>query len=220
MAADTKERILDTAERLFADHGFPATSLRDITQEAGVNLAAVNYHFGGKEGLLIEVLERKIAPVNETRLAQLDELETAAGSDAVPTEHLVRAFVTPLCEKWCKQDPGVPKFMKLVGRIHAEVDQDLRAKFIKQFDTVLHRFSSAFHRGLPHLDAAEVQWRVLFLVGSMAHTMTWGGSIVAIGGRERHDPEEIFEALIQFATAGMSAPVMEPVAVASGRGAR
>jgi len=219
MAADTKERILDTAERLFADHGFPATSLRDITQEAGVNLAAVNYHFGGKEGLLIEVLERKIAPVNRARLAQLETLETAAGSDPVPTEHLVRAFVTPLCESWCKQ-VSVPKFMKLVGRIHAEVDQDLRAKFIKQFDTVLHRFSSAFHRGLPHLDASEVQWRVLFLVGSMAHTMTWGGSIVTIGGRERHDPEEIFEALIQFATAGMSAPVLEPVAAASGRDAR
>lgn len=219
MAADTKERILDTAERLFADHGFPATSLRDITQEAGVNLAAVNYHFGGKEGLLIEVLERKIAPVNRSRLAQLEELETAAGSDPVPTEHLVRAFVTPLCRTWSKQDP-VPKFMKLVGRIHAEVDQDLRAKFIKQFDTVLRRFSSAFHRGLPHLDASEVQWRVLFLVGSMAHTMTWGGPIIAIGGRKRHDPEEIFEALIQFTTAGMNAPVLEPVAVASGRDAR
>ncbi len=219
MAADTKERILDTAERLFADHGFPATSLRDITQEAGVNLAAVNYHFGGKEGLLIEVLERKIAPVNRSRLVQLEELETAAGSDPVPTEHLVRAFVTPLCKTWCKQDP-VPKFMKLVGRIHAEVDQDLRAKFIKQFDTVLRRFSSAFHRGLPHLDASEVQWRVLFLVGSMAHTMTWGGPIIAIGGRKRHDPEEIFEALIQFTTAGMNAPVLEPVEVASGRDAR
>jgi AcrR family transcriptional regulator len=219
MAADTKERILDAAERLFADHGFPATSLRDITQEAGVNLAAVNYHFGGKEGLLIEVLERKIAPVNRARLAQLETLETAAGSDPVPTEHLVRAFVTPLCKTWCKQDP-VPKFMKLVGRIHAEVDQDLRAKFIKQFDTVLRRFSSAFHRGLPHLDASEVQWRVLFLVGSMAHTMTWGGPIIAIGGRKRHDPEEIFEALIQFTTAGMNAPVLEPVAMASGRDAR
>ena len=42
MTSDTKERILDAAERLFADHGFPATSMRDITQEAGVNLAAVN----------------------------------------------------------------------------------------------------------------------------------------------------------------------------------
>ena len=46
-----KERILDVAERLFADFGFPVTSLRDITREAGVNLAAVNYHFGSKEAL-------------------------------------------------------------------------------------------------------------------------------------------------------------------------
>ncbi len=220
MATDTKARILDAAESLFADHGFPATSLRDITQEAGVNLAAVNYHFGSKEALLISVLERKIAPVNRTRLAQLEALETAAGADPVPTEDLVRAFLTPLFETWGKHGQGLPKFMKLVGRIHAEVDQDVRTKFIKQFDTVLQRFSAAFHRGLPHLDAIEVQWRVLFLVGSMAHTMTWGGSIVTMDGQVCHDPEEIFEALIQFSTAGMGAPVLQPVAVASRRGAR
>jgi AcrR family transcriptional regulator len=220
MAADTKERILDAAEQLFADHGFPATSLRDITQEAGVNLAAVNYHFGSKEALLISVLDRKVAPVNQTRLAQLDALETAAGADPVPTEALVRAFLTPLCEGWRKQDPGVPKFMKLVGRIHAEVDQDLRATFMAQFDTVMERFSAALHRGLPHLELIEVQWRVLFLVGSMAHTITWGGSIVAMGGPDSHDPEDVFEELIQFATAGMGAPVRQPMAVAASGGSR
>ena len=220
MAADTKERILDAAEHLFADHGFPATSLRDITQEAGVNLAAVNYHFGSKETLLISVLDRKIAPVNRTRLAQLDALETAAGADPVPTEALVRAFLTPLCETWQKQDPGVPKFLKLVGRIHAEVDQSLRATFIEQFDTVMQRFTAAFHCGLPHLESIEVQWRVLFLVGSMAHTITWGGSIVAMGRPHSHDPGDVFEALIEFATAGMSAPVPQPVAIAANRGSR
>lgn len=220
MATDTKQRILDAAEHLFADHGFPATSLRDITQEAGVNLAAVNYHFGCKEALLISVLERKIAPMNQSRLAKLDALETAAGTGAVPTEELVRAFLTPLFETWRKPDPGVPKFLKLVGRIHAEVDQDLRAKFLEQFDTVVQQFAAAFHRGLPSLTSVEVQWRVLFLIGSMAYTITWGGSIITMGGQDHHDPEEVFEALIQFATAGMSAPVPHSVPVVARRGSR
>ena len=60
-AGNTKDRILDVAETLFADNGFAATSLRDITREAGVNIAAVNYHFGSKDGLLGAVLERRIA---------------------------------------------------------------------------------------------------------------------------------------------------------------
>jgi AcrR family transcriptional regulator len=220
MAIDTKNRILDAAERLFADHGFPATSMRDITNEAGVNLAAVNYHFGSKEALLIAVLERTTAPVNRSRLERLDELE-AAGDGAVPTEQIVRALLTPVFEKWCEWGQNDPKFLKLVGRIHAEVDQELRAKFIKQFDTVFRRFSSAFQRSLPDLDEAEVHWRVLFLIGSMAYTMTWAESIITTDDHARRDPEEILEFLIQFATTGMAAaPALQPVGVQASRRSR
>jgi|TARA_B100001971_G_scaffold190287_1_gene192909 AcrR family transcriptional regulator len=217
MATNTKERILDAAERLFADHGFPTTSMRDITNEACVNLAAVNYHFGSKEALLIAVLERTTAPVNRARLERLDELE-ARGNTTVPTDQVVRAFLTPLFDKWCEWGKSDPKFLKLVGRIHAEVDQELRAKFLKKFDTVFQRFSTAFQRSLPELDAVEVHWRLLFLLGSMAYTMTWAEAIIATDARAEREPEAILESLIQFATAGMAAaPVTEPVGVRAGR---
>ncbi|MBQ91286.1 MAG: hypothetical protein CL441_07730, partial [Acidimicrobiaceae bacterium] len=176
MATDTKQRILDAAERLFADHGFPATSMRDITNEADVNLAAVNYHFGSKEALLIAVIERTAAPINRDRLERLDALELEAGGTAIEVESLVRAFLAPMFDRWSVWGKSEPKILKLVGRIHAEVDQDLRAKFIRQFDTVFSRYSAAFQRSLPELAAADVHWRMLFLVGSMAHTMTWGAS--------------------------------------------
>jgi len=52
-----------------------------------------------------------------------------------------------------------------------------------------------------------------FLVGSMAYTMTWGASIIATDARARRDPEEIEEELVQFASAGMAAPVSQPVVV-------
>ena len=79
MASDTKKLILDVAERLFADRGFSATSLRELTSEAGTNVASVNYHFGSKEALLAAVLERRLRPINERRLEILDKLEHTAG---------------------------------------------------------------------------------------------------------------------------------------------
>src|SRR5215470_418761 len=82
-SADTKTRILDAAEALFTEHGFEATSLRQLTTAAGVNLAAVNYHFGSKEELFQAVLTRRLDPMNQERLDLLTGLEREAGSKAL-----------------------------------------------------------------------------------------------------------------------------------------
>src|ERR1700686_696793 len=89
--SDTKTRILNAAEKLFGLNGFDATSLRDITAEAQVNLAAVNYHFQSKESLIDAIIERRLEPVNRLRIEMLD----AAGP--TPTvEQIVDAFLSPL----------------------------------------------------------------------------------------------------------------------------
>ena len=72
---DTRDRLLDTAERLFAERGVDATSLRHITTEAEANLASVNYHFGSKEALFRQIFARRIGPINEERLRLLDACE-------------------------------------------------------------------------------------------------------------------------------------------------
>ena len=63
----TRQRITDTAAVLFAQHGYASTTTRQITEEAEVNIAAVNYHFGSKENLLIEVLDGIVGPLTETK---------------------------------------------------------------------------------------------------------------------------------------------------------
>ena len=75
---DTATRILDVAERLFVEHGFEATSLRMITQQAEVNLAAVNYHFGSKDALLQQAVIRRLAPWSQAYVTELDALEGQA----------------------------------------------------------------------------------------------------------------------------------------------
>ena len=215
MRVDTKERILDVAEHLFADFGFATTSLRDITSEAGVNLASVNYHFGSKEALLAAVLARRFAPMNERRLQRLDEVERAAGASGPALEDVLRAFIAPPFEMRAEWGKGGRKFVRLLGRVHVETNEEFRASFVNQFMTVFGRFTNALQQALPDIDPVELTARTWFLIGSMAHTMMWGETSGPMDTRQ--DPEDVMESLIQFGAAGLSAPVRQPVPVRSQR---
>lgn len=161
----TKQRILDTAERLFGERGYDATSLRHIIADAGVNLAAVHYHFGSKEELLDEVVRRKAGPVNEVRLALLDRIEAEAGRRPPAVEKVLEAFLGPMAEAAERN----PQFVRLMGRMHAEglIPEILR----KHFQPVVARFLAALRRALPGLPEPEFLWRIHFMIGAMAHTM-------------------------------------------------
>ena len=100
-----------------------------------------------------------------------------------------------------------------MGRIHSETNEEFRATFFQQFNEVFRRFGQALQRALPHLDASDVGWRMLFLVGSMAFTMAWGNSFVSIGPGSTKAPEDVLESLIQYAAAGMASPVQIGVPV-------
>ncbi len=211
MATETKERVLDAAERLFADRGFSATSLRDITAEASVNLASVNYHFGTKEALLASVLERRFRPINERRLELLDEIEARASDQPPEAEDVLRAFLAPPFQKQQEWGESGHTFLRLVGRVHAETNEEHRATYVQQFDEVVRRFTAALAVALPHLDRSDLRWRMLFLIGSMAFAMGGRSALITRDPECARDPDDIIESLIQFAAAGMSAPV--PLAV-------
>ncbi len=205
MSSSTRSRILDAAERLFANKGFSETSLRDITTAANVNLAGVNYHFGSKEALLSAVLDRRTGPVNKKRLELLDALEAQAGNSKLELEAVLRAFLKPPFQK--KQDWGdaTTHFMQIVGRLHFGTDEHFRTRLFQHFEPIVERFYPAFQRALPNLEPDEVSWRILFVIGAMAHTMRWSETNGFLGTSQPKDPEAIVEALIKFALAGMSA---------------
>ena len=113
----TRRRLLEAAEQLFSEEGFDRVSVRDITERAKANVAAVNYHFGSREGLVEQVMERYINPVNEERVARLDTLERRAGSKPVPVEELLDAFVRPFATQVRRSELSERLFYKLMGRI-------------------------------------------------------------------------------------------------------
>src|SRR3954463_9505406 len=94
-SAGTKTRILDAGERLFVEHGFEATSLRQLTAAAAVNLAAVHYHFGSKEELFQAVLTRRLDPMNVERIALLERVEREAGGKPATCEKVLFAMLAP-----------------------------------------------------------------------------------------------------------------------------
>src|ERR1700679_3759938 len=108
---DTRQKLLDTAERMFAEQGYGAVSLRQIIADAEVNLAAIHYHFGSKQELLDEVIMRRAGPVNRERLARLERLEAKPAARAV--EQVLEAFLMPMAEVAEKH----PRFPKLMGRM-------------------------------------------------------------------------------------------------------
>src|SRR5581483_8261607 len=164
----TKDRILDAAERLFAREGLEATSLRAITAEANVNLAAVNYHFHSKDALIRAVIRRRIGPVNEKRLAMLDECEAAAGDGPLPLDSVIDAFVRPVLEI---SRSHAREFGPLMGRMYAEPSAFIERIYNEHLEDVVRRFVIAFKRALPDLPEVELLWRLHFSIGVMAHTM-------------------------------------------------
>jgi len=205
---DTKDRILDSAERLFAERGFAATSTRTITTEAGVNLAAVNYHFGSKGSLMLAIFERRLGPINTQRMEMLGELEEAAPGEALKVEDVLRAFLAPVFETFERSRETGTTFMRLVGQMHTEANADLRQGFLELFKDIVPRFGAALSGAVPHLTLNEIHRRMHFVIGAMAHSLSWeaGAKLHMATTDEGDDAETVLEALVQFGAAGFRSP--------------
>lgn len=193
---DTKTRILDAAEKLFGEKGFDGTSLRDITAEADVNLAAVNYHFQSKDTLIEATIQRGAGPVNQKRLAMLD----AAGPK--PTiEQIVEAFVGPVLEQ------DFERMVPLMARVLAS-PEIMQRVFKIHMETLSRRFSDAVAVVLPELSASERMWRLHFTAGAMAHTVTRAPILRDLFGGvlDFRDRKLLIARLVRFAAAGFRAP--------------
>ena len=230
MASGTKEQILDVAERMFAENGVHAVSLRTIIAEAGVNLAAVHYHFGSKDALAEAVFERRVGPINDARLKWLDRIE-AEWDGPPPVEEVLRALVTPAIQLALDPERG-RTCMKICGRFYTESGDYLQPIFDRLFGKIIERFVAAFQRACPDLPQVELLWRVHFAVGAMVHTLLDSERLRRMSGGacDTSDVEAVVERMVRFSAAGMKAPpaalpkgqpefAAEPVAVKAGGGA-
>ncbi len=203
---DTKQKIIDAAECLFARDGYHTTSLRSITAEAKVNLAAVNYHFGSKEALLEATIMRRLAPLNEIRSAQLESLLERSAKNGVPpcTRDVLRTFIEPTL-RLRQEGSDAENFIALIGRTLAEPRGVAMNIFMRQMAPLMQRISHALTLSLPSLSQQDVFWRLHFTIGSLSHIMRCHErhSIVPDDINIDLPVEQVVESFLDFATAGM-----------------
>lgn len=206
----THEAILDAAEALFAEGGIERSSLRAITRRAEVNLAAVNYHFGSKEGLVQAVFERRLAPMQAERMERLAACLAAA--DPPRVECLLRAFLEPvtvfLNGEGSGGSVGAGRFARLMGRALHEPSGDTRELLMQLFRPAVEGYTDAFAEALPHLAPEEVYWRFHFTVGTLAQTVSLGDVAHRFSGGacDPRDAAAVLDHMVRFLEAAWRAP--------------
>ncbi|MBE9607032.1 TetR family transcriptional regulator [Acetobacteraceae bacterium H6797] len=209
-ALETPNRILAAALATFAERGFHAASLKEITERAGANIAAVNYHFRSKDELIRQVLDRFLGAINSERLAALDGCEAEAGADGPTLEALIEALIRPMVSLSRDQHDG-RAIVRLLLQVRALPRGVTNNAVAQQFDPVHARFINALNRAAPWLHREEVVWRYDFARGAMMHILSdldpgmrrladLSPSITAA------DDETIIRQLVAFIAGGFRAP--------------
>jgi AcrR family transcriptional regulator len=212
-AQSTRERILDATEDLFARHGVSGTSLRALTAQAGVNLAAVHYHFGSKDALLDAVVERRAGPMNAERLRALEEIESSLTlgerSDA-RIEAILGAFFLPGLQGLRELPEGKSGFAQLLASIEALPPEILEDLLQRHFGNVCDRFVGALERALPGLPSEQVADRFRFAMGILTQLLSGHLDLntIPLYPPCTDDDESRLRHAIAFVVAGLTAPAV------------
>ncbi len=204
LSPSTRARIVAAAERLFAERGFAGTTMRDLTRAAGTNLAAVNYHFGSKEGLLEAVFSTYLVPISQERLRLLDEAERAAGGRPLPLRTLLELYLSPAIRRLAVNHAGIPS---ILSRLHHEPHPAVEELILKVMQPVTARYGAAVQRAMPGLDPQLILLRGHLMTGAMLYILGHGRVFLermAGGSSALNDPEVLLRHLVDFCEAGFS----------------
>ncbi|MCK5424552.1 MAG: TetR/AcrR family transcriptional regulator [Emcibacter sp.] len=202
---DAKERILDVSEELFANGSFASVSVRSVTSKAEVNLSAVNYYFGSKQGLFHAVYVRRATLMNHERLHLLheaDEKAQAEGRDILLSE-LISAMLTPPIFWLCDEEKGFSVYIRFLARAYLEESSDMD-KVLRQEVDVFDRFVPYFQKIRPELTKEDIYWRIHFMMGVMHHTINHFHRISLLSHKacEKGSSEDTRDRLVNFCCEG------------------
>lgn len=207
MARDiqTRERILLAAERLFAEQGIGAVSLRSIMAEAQSNTASAHYYFRSKEGVLQAIFTKHGAALNVERNVLLDAYEKKPPKGIAAVRQLVEAFVGPAIR--LRESADGRNFDRISAFCSVDPTPGVREIVFQTFDGIGKRFSSLLRAVCPHLTDEEYYWRLHCLFGSMMYVRAHNGRVDHLMASDPNASASlVLEQLTTFIAAGMKAP--------------
>lgn len=201
-ANETASKIVTAVEKLLLERDIRDISIREIAQVSGVNIAAVNYHFGSKDALTYAVFDRLAANATRSRIDELHALMTTARAAGVTPD--IAAIISSFIRPYINGENG-----QLLARLilrHRVMPSDVTRAIVKRrFDELANLYIEAIMQAFPDLTAAQASWRYSFMMGSVIMTVTDLGRIgnFAAGAFAADDPKELEAALMDFLTNGM-----------------
>lgn len=206
MADTTRKKILKSAEVLFAEKGFASTTLRDVTEHAGVNVAAVNYHFGSKESLFREMLGNRVMPINAERFRLLDEALEQSGGEPLTLETLFRVVMYPVADT-LQADNGLDgRFLGIIARSMTEPSEFFEEVHNEFFNEFKERMSMEVGRALPAgIDAETASLRMYFAISMFFGALIQHGKLKQFFPEVEYpeDMRKLIDSMVDFACAGM-----------------
>ena len=198
-----------TAQQLFHERGYDAVSVADVTDALGINPPSFYAAFGSKDALVQEVFRRRLADLNERRIAALDRLEAEAAGAPLKPSRIVEAFFGTALELAADTEHGGRTFMRLLARTYNEPNAFVRQFLAEEYAEVMDRFLGALFRALPEVPRAEVLWRFHFMIGAMAFAIAGLGGLSELieGGPTHDDPARLLPRLMSFLLGGLRAPL-------------
>lgn len=201
---ETVERILDAAEVLFAERGFAETSLRTITGAAGVNLAAVNYHFGSKKALIQAVFVRFLDPLVAEVERQLNQMQEA--KDRLTVEDLLQVLTQSVYDIHGKGSNRATAFLRLLGLAYTQSQAHLRRFLGERYGEAFQHYVAHLKPALPGATAEDLFWHTHFALGTAIFTMSNFDTLRAMSENDtgsRTPVDFIVSRLTAFMAAGL-----------------
>ena len=196
-----RQRLLDAAEKLFAEKGFDGVPVRDITSLANCNVAAINYHFGGKDNLYLEIMKSRMVALREIRISSIKEVMSKPGTTV---EDLLRAFSWAFLDPLVDEESGA-QLMKLMIREMLDPHLPSDMLFEEVFKPVVNALVEAIMKVCPGIDMLKATFCIHSVVAQLLHTVHTKKMLARVESLPWEVPqfEEFVNHIVEFSAAAI-----------------